>query len=133
MREAVARAPATTPQEWLRASTEAVGMAPFPPTPVRLRAAATAMRERPCGEAEVPVARLAAAPFPKLVVSGTWEAAPAAYRETAGDALVACARVVAEEIHADTLFVAGASHWPHTERPDVVNAALRRLWRSAAG
>jgi pimeloyl-ACP methyl ester carboxylesterase len=48
MRSAVARAPAMAPEEWLRASTEAAGMAPFEATPERLRAAATAMRERPC-------------------------------------------------------------------------------------
>ena len=50
----------------------------------RLRAAATAMRGRPC-----------------------WEA--------------------------DVLRVEGASHWPHAERPGVVNSALRRLWRRVAG
>jgi pimeloyl-ACP methyl ester carboxylesterase len=133
MRAAVAGAPAMAPEEWLRVSTEAVGMAPFEPTAERLRAAATAMRERPCWEADVPLAALARAAFPKLVISGTWEHAPAAYREAAGDALMACARVVAEDIGAGLLRVEGASHWPQAERPDVVNGALRRLWRSAAG
>ncbi len=117
----------------LRASTEAVGMPPLEPTPARLRAAATAMRERPSWEADVPLAELAASPFPKLVISGTWENAPAAYREAAGEALMACAAVVAEELGAEMLRVDGASHWPHAERPEVVNATLRRLWRSAAG
>ena len=133
MRAAIAEAPAMTPQEWLRASTEAVGLPPFDPTPARLRAAATAMRERPCWDAEVPLDALAARPYPKLVICGTWETATAAYRETAGDALVACATVVAREIGADVLCVEGASHWPHAERPETVNAALRRLWRRVAG
>jgi pimeloyl-ACP methyl ester carboxylesterase len=133
MRAAVARAPTMTPPEWLRASTEGVGMAPFEPTPARLRAAATAMRERPCWEADVPLGELAAAPFPKLVISGTWERAPAAYRTTAGDALMACAEVVADELAAEILRVEDASHWPQAEQPEVVNAALRRLWRSAPG
>jgi pimeloyl-ACP methyl ester carboxylesterase len=133
MRAAVAGVPAMAPEEWLRASTEAVGMAPFEPTPERLRAARTAMRERPCWEAEVPLTALARAAFPKLVISGAWEHAPAAYREAAGDALMACAGVVAQGIGADLLRVEGASHWPQAERPDVVNGALRRLWRSAAG
>lgn len=133
MRAAVARAPAMTPEEWLRASTEPVGLAPLEATPARLRAAATAMRERPCWEADVPLAKLADAPFTKLVISGTWEGAPAAYREAAGEALMACARLVAADIGAELVRVDGASHWPHAERPDVVNAALGRLWRSAPG
>ena len=133
MRAAVAIAPAMTPAEWLRASTEAVGLAPLAATPAHLRAAATAMRERPCWDAEVPLGELAGTPFPKLVVSGTWDGAPAAYREAAGEALMACARVVAADIGAELLTVDRASHWPHAERPEVVNAALRRLWRSAPG
>lgn len=132
-RAAIAEAPAMTPQEWLRAATEAVGLPPLEPTPARLRAAATAMRERPCWEADVPLDALAAGPYPKLVIRGTWETAPAAYREAAGEALMACAEVVARAIGVDVLRVGGASHWPHAERPDVVNAALRRLWRRAAG
>jgi len=133
MRAAIAEAPATTPRDWLRASTEAVGMPPLDPTPARLRAAATAMRERPCWEADVPLDALAAGRYPKLVICGTWENAPAAYGEAAGEALMACAAAVAREIGADLLRVEGASHWPHAERPEVVNSALRRLWRRAAG
>ncbi|MEV0086231.1 hypothetical protein [Saccharopolyspora sp. NPDC050642] len=37
-----------------------------------------------------------------------------------------CARVTAERIASQ---VPGASHWPHSQRPDVVNDALRELWR----
>jgi pimeloyl-ACP methyl ester carboxylesterase len=133
MRSSVARAQETTPKEWLRASTEAVGMEPFPPTPARLRAAATAMRERPCWDADVPLATLAAAPFPKLVIAGTWEDAPAAYRRAAGEALMACAEVVAGDIGGEILRVKGASHWPQAERPEVVNDALRRIWRRTPG
>jgi pimeloyl-ACP methyl ester carboxylesterase len=133
MRSEVAHAPAMAPEEWLRAATDAAGMAPFEATPERLRAAATAMRERPCWQADVPLAELAGAAFPRLVISGTWERAPAAYREAAGDALMACAEVVAAGIGAELLRVEGASHWPHAERPDIVNGALRRLWRSAPG
>lgn len=133
MRAAVARAPAMTPEEWLRASTESAGMEPFAPTPARLRAAATAMRERPCWDVEVPLAQLARAPFPRLVISGTWERAPAAYREAAGEALMACAAVVARVLGARILRVPGASHWPQAERPEMVNDALRRLWRCAPG
>jgi pimeloyl-ACP methyl ester carboxylesterase len=133
MRASVAEAPAMTPREWLRASTEAVGLAPLEPTPARLRAAANAMRERPCWEADVPLAELAGAAFPKLVICGTWKRAPAAYREAAGEALMACAEVVARAVGAELLRVEGASHWPHAERPEAVNAALGRLWRSVPG
>jgi len=91
------------------------------------------MRERPCWEADVPLDALAAGRYPKLVICGTWENAPAAYGEAAGEALMACAAAVAREIGADLLRVEGASHWPHAERPEVVNSALRRLWRRAAG
>jgi pimeloyl-ACP methyl ester carboxylesterase len=45
---------------------------------------------------------------------------------------MACADVVASAIGAEMLRVDGASHWPHAERPDVVNAALRRLWHPLA-
>jgi pimeloyl-ACP methyl ester carboxylesterase len=79
------------------------------------------------------VGELADTPMPKLVISGTWDGAPATYREAAGEALMACAAVVAGELGAGVLRVEGASHWPHAERPDVVNDALRRLWRSAEG
>jgi pimeloyl-ACP methyl ester carboxylesterase len=64
------------------------------------------------------------------VISGTWEGAPAAYREVAGEALMACARAVAGGLGAELLRVEGASHWPQAETPEAVNAALRGLWRS---
>jgi pimeloyl-ACP methyl ester carboxylesterase len=133
MRAAVARAAVMTPEEWLRASTAEVGMRPLEPTPARLRAAATAMRERPCWDMDVPLAELARTPFPKLVISGTWGRAPAVYREAAGNALMACAEVVACDLRADILRVEGASHWPQAERPDIVNRALRSLWLRARG
>ena len=76
MRASVARAPEMSPEEWLRASTEAVGVAPLEPTPARLRAAATAMRERPCWDAVVPIEQLAAARWPKLVIAETGTARP---------------------------------------------------------
>jgi len=119
-----------TPEQWLRASTEAVGMEAFEPTPKRLRAAATALGERPCWEADVPVAPLADATWPKLVIAGTWEVAPEAYRLFAGPASMACAEVVAATIGARLLRVAGASHWPQREQAAVVNAALLALWES---
>jgi pimeloyl-ACP methyl ester carboxylesterase len=134
MRTAVADpAASASAEEWLRRSTEAVGMPALEPTPERLRAVRTAMTERPCWDAEIPVSDLAAAPWPKLVIAGTWETAPPAYREIAGAASIACAEVVAESIGGRMLRVPGASHWPQREQPGLVNAALADLWASAAG
>jgi pimeloyl-ACP methyl ester carboxylesterase len=60
------------PEEFLRAFLEAVG-APVPPgrfSPDLLQGARMLMLERHPWEAEIPLDELAAAPFPKLVVSG---------------------------------------------------------------
>ena len=129
MREGIKRVPPNFPaKEWLRLSTESVGMAVPDPTPTRLRAAQTSLHERPCWEAEIPIEPLATASWPKLVISGTWETAPQAYREAGGKPLMACARMVAERIHARLLRVPGASHWAHWEQPEIVNNALCDLW-----
>ncbi|MEO3781304.1 alpha/beta fold hydrolase [Micromonospora sp. B11E3] len=101
------------------------------PMEFAVRAAQTAMRERPCWEADLPVDSLRPTSYPKLVLAGSWESAPADYRSTTGDALVATARVVAERIGASFHRVAGADHSPHQERPDEVNRLLLELWRQA--
>ncbi|MGW2658541.1 alpha/beta fold hydrolase [Streptomyces sp. NPDC001478] len=114
------------PVDYLRQSTEGLGMPMPDPTPERLRAVTTSMRERPVWEADPPLEPLAAAPWPKLVVSGTWEDAPELYRRYAGEPLLACAEAVAQRIGARRLRVPG--YYPHTQHPDQVNAALRDLW-----
>lgn len=129
MRKAIGNLPSNlSAEQWLRLSTEPVGMPVPDPTPARLRAAQTSMHERPCWEAEIPIEQLATAAWPKLVISGTWETAPQAYREFGGKPLMACARVVAERINARLLRVPGASHWAHWEQPEIVNSILRDLW-----
>lgn len=131
-REGHAKLPKDLPAEvYLRAATDSVGWPPLPPTPDRLRAAGTAMRELPCWEAEIPVEPLRAASWPKLVIGGTWETAPALYRQRGGEPLMACAEVTAERIGARLLRVTGASHYPQVECPDVVNAALRETFSMA--
>ena len=115
-----------TPEQYLRASTEGLGMAMPDPTPQRLRAVATSMHERPVWEAVVPLSPLRAAPWPTLVVCGTWQDAPELYRRYAGEPLIACAEAVAETVGARLLRVAG--YYPHTQQPGTVNAALRDLW-----
>jgi pimeloyl-ACP methyl ester carboxylesterase len=114
------------PEEYLRLSTEGLGMPMPEPTPARLRAVRTSMRERPVWEADPPLEPLSDAPWPKLVVSGTWEDAPELYRRYAGEPLLACAEVVADRIGARRLRVPG--YYPHTQHPTEINAALRALW-----
>lgn len=115
-----------TPEQYLRASTEGLGMAMPDPTPQRLRAVATSMRERPVWEATVPLEPLQAAPWPTLVICGTWEDAPELYRTYAGEPLIACAEAIADTIGAELLRVAG--YYPHTQQSATVNDALRELW-----
>jgi pimeloyl-ACP methyl ester carboxylesterase len=132
-REGRAKLPPDLPAEvYLRAATDSIGWPPLTPTPDRLRAAGAAMRELPCWEAEIPVEPLRAAPWPKLVIGGTWETAPALYQQRGGEPLMACAEVTAGRIGARLLRVTGASHYPQVERPDVVNAALREMFSMAS-
>ncbi|MER5263002.1 alpha/beta hydrolase [Actinosynnema sp. NPDC002837] len=135
--EALARAraavgglpPDLTPGDYLRLSTEAVGMPAPEPTPARLRAARTTMAERPCWDADVPLEPLAGAPWPALVIRGDWSGAPEEYRRLAGVPLQAAAEVIAERIGADLLTVPG--FYPHVQQPAAVNAALAELWDRA--
>jgi pimeloyl-ACP methyl ester carboxylesterase len=119
-------------EDYLRANAE-FGFDVPAFTPRRLRATRTAMAERPAWEAEIPLAPLAAADFPKVVVTGAWDEANPRYREAAGLALTACGAFVAERIGARLVRVPGADHFPHRDRDGLVNALLRETWRSAAG
>jgi pimeloyl-ACP methyl ester carboxylesterase len=125
--EGLSRLPADlTPATYLRLATESVGLPSMKATPERLRAAATTMHERPCWQGDLPVADLAQATFPKLVITGTWEDAPAAYRKLAGEALMTCARITARRIHAELLTVPG--YYPHVQHPQLVNRILTEFW-----
>jgi pimeloyl-ACP methyl ester carboxylesterase len=118
-------------EDYLRANAE-FGFEVPEFTPRRLRATRTAMAERPAWEAEIPLAPLAAAGFPKVVVTGAWDGANPRYREAAGEPLMACGAFVAERIGARLVRVPGADHFPHRDRDGFVNALLRETWRSAA-
>ncbi|MFG3525859.1 alpha/beta fold hydrolase [Streptomyces sp. NPDC047917] len=115
-----------TPEQYLRASTEGLGMAVPEPTSRRLRAVATSMRERPVWEAEIPLEAIRGAALPTLVICGTWEHAPAAYREHVGLPLMAVAESLTDSLGGRLLRVPG--YYPHTQEPAVVNAALREFW-----
>jgi pimeloyl-ACP methyl ester carboxylesterase len=115
-------------EDFLRVSTEPYGL-PVPEfTPRRLRATRTAMRERVSWEAEVPLAPLAAAAFPKLVVNGSWETADPQLRAFNGDAMAACGRTLAALVGARHVTVPGTAHDPHRDRPGDVNALLASHW-----
>ena len=131
-RRYVAASRSMSAEDYLRAAYSGSDE-PIPePFEFALRSAQTAMRERPCWEADVPVDAIRPAKYPKLVLAGTWETAPADYRSTTGDSLVTTARLVAERIGARFHQVAGADHSPHQQRPDEVNALLLHLWKQAA-
>jgi pimeloyl-ACP methyl ester carboxylesterase len=114
---------------YLKLSMKAVGMDPLEPTPRRLRAAATTMRERPCWDGDLPLAPLADGTYPKLVIIGDWSDTPALYREKAGVPVMITARVTAERIGASLLEVPG--YYPHVQHPEIVNDALARLWAAS--
>ncbi|GAA3952512.1 hypothetical protein GCM10023085_38790 [Actinomadura viridis] len=121
--------PDLTPAEYIRLSTEGLGLPVPEATPERLRAARTSMRERPCWDADIPLGPLAAAPWPTLIITGTWENAPEAYRKYAGEPLMAAAEVIAADIGAEHVRVPG--FYPQVEQPGLVNDALDALWRRA--
>ncbi|MFG3253410.1 alpha/beta fold hydrolase [Streptomyces sp. NPDC048172] len=118
--------PGLSPEEFLRASTEGIGMEPPEPTPARLRAARTSMGERGVWEADPALAPVRDAPWPVLVISGDWTGAPPLYREYAGEALMAAAEALTDALAARHLRVPG--YYPHTQQPALVNAGLRELW-----
>ncbi|MCX4851255.1 alpha/beta fold hydrolase [Streptomyces sp. NBC_00893] len=115
-----------TPEQYLRASTEGLGMVMPEPTSRRLRAVATSMRERPIWEAEIPLEVIRGAALPILVICGTWEQAPDAYREHVGRPLMAVAECLTDSLGGRLLRVPG--YYPHTQEPAVVNAVLREFW-----
>ncbi|MFF8917304.1 alpha/beta fold hydrolase [Streptomyces sp. NPDC015032] len=115
-----------TPEQYLRASTEGLGMAMPEPTPRRLRAVATSMRERPIWEAEIPLEAIRDAALPTLVICGTWERAPAAYREHVGLPLMTVAESLTDSLGGRLLQVPG--YYPHTQNPTAVNTTLREFW-----
>ncbi|TDE23996.1 alpha/beta hydrolase [Nonomuraea mesophila] len=128
----IAELPELTPEQWLQASVGSTGSPPPEASEPRLRAAGTALRERVCWEAAIPLPALRAAAFPKLVISGTWESAPEQDRERGGVPFMACARITAERVGGRHASVPGAGHWPHVEAPETLNGLLAELWHQAA-
>jgi pimeloyl-ACP methyl ester carboxylesterase len=96
-----------------------------------LRAAATALHERPCWLADLAVEPLARADFPKLVMVGAWDVIPPGYRPGMADTMLAVSTTIAERIGATLVRVPGAAHELQRQAPAHTNALLAELW--AAG
>jgi len=79
---------------------------------VARRSVRRSMDERPPDEAEIPLAELAAAPFPLLVCRGAWDQAPERARALAGRAFAAVCDVLVERAGAEPAVFAGAAHQP---------------------
>jgi pimeloyl-ACP methyl ester carboxylesterase len=92
--------------------------------PDKVAAIRTSMHQRMPWEAEVPIDMLAAAPFPKLVISGGWNTASPATRATAGAGLRAVCDVLAERIGAERAVIPGGFHSPQIEQPTAFNECL---------
>lgn len=73
----------------------------------------------------------ALAEWPKVVVNGV-HGGPCPDRRADPDTApsAVCGESVAETIGARHMRVDGTGHYPHRERPEAVNAVLRRLWQS---
>jgi pimeloyl-ACP methyl ester carboxylesterase len=96
------RATRPGPREYLAFFLPLIGSAmtlPDPLPPALEQGARAAMAERPPQEAEVPLRELAAAPFPKLVISGGHN-----------EALDAVCDVLEQRLPAERAVVAGAGH-----------------------
>jgi pimeloyl-ACP methyl ester carboxylesterase len=93
-----------------------------------LRAARTALRERPCWLADLATEPLAAGDFPKLVIVGSWETVPAGYRPGMAKVMQAVSEAVAGRIGARLVRVPGAAHEPQREQPERVNELLANFW-----
>ncbi|MBM2622418.1 alpha/beta hydrolase [Actinoplanes sp. LDG1-06] len=109
------------------------GDRPRPGPPARvLRAARTALNERPCWLADLPTAALHAAPFPKLVVLGGWETATPGYRPGMAELMTTVGTAVAARIDAQLFPIPGAAHEPQREQPETLNTLLESFWAAAA-
>ncbi len=112
-----------TPEQFLAGFQRALGETvkePMDLSPESRRSVTQSMDEPPPWEAEIDLDAVAAAPCPKLVVSGEWT-----------PAVEAVANVLTERLHAERLHVAGAGHAVHHTAAEQFNARLVALIESA--
>jgi len=94
------------------------------------KAAQSSWIERPPWEATIPLDELAAAEFPKLVIRGAWDVAPAAARDRAGRAFGAVCDVLEERLGAEAAVFQGAAHNPQLLGAPF-NERLASFWEAA--
>lgn len=90
------------------------------------------MHQRMPWDAPIPLRRLKAAAFPKLVISGDWASASEASRAAAGVALNDVCDVLASRIGARRAVISDAVHYPHRSRATAFNACLAEFLDSAS-
>jgi pimeloyl-ACP methyl ester carboxylesterase len=95
-----------------------------------LTAAATSWHERPPQEAEIPLAELARAPFPKLVIRGGWDKAPPSARERAGLFFGRVCDILVRELAAESIVFPGIAHNPQL-LGGPFNERLQEFWSRA--
>jgi pimeloyl-ACP methyl ester carboxylesterase len=116
------RGPTDDPEAFLGGFLRKVGSAFEPPSPLPPeieQGARTLIVERPPSEAEIPLSKLAAAPFPKLVVSGGHHAA-----------FDAICEVLGRELGAEQVVLQGFGH--SVQRHPEFNAVLADFVERAA-
>jgi pimeloyl-ACP methyl ester carboxylesterase len=128
----MARARQATPADYLRAAFDDAGLTRPEPADLLARAARTALGERPCWLADIPIAPLTKATFPKLVITGAWDVEAPGYPPGTGEVLQLVATTVANKIKANLVRIPGTAHEPHRDRPKTVNALLTDLWTGRA-
>jgi pimeloyl-ACP methyl ester carboxylesterase len=123
---------AADPEDYTRRFFAAFGFS-APTEPLdgdALRAATSSWRERPPWEAKLDLDGLRAAPFPKLVVRGAWDAAPPEAQAIGGRAFHAVCDVLVEELEAESATIPGVAH--SVQRAgEPFNERLRAFWESA--
>jgi len=124
---------AMTEEQYLRGFLEAWGfeLGEGPAlNAVARRSVRRSIGERLPTEAEIPLADLAAAPFPILVARGGWDAAPEAARAIGGRAFIAVCDLLVERLGAEEAVFPGAAHQPQL-LGEPFNRRIAEFWRAA--
>ena len=94
----------------------------------------TALHQRPAWEAEIKLSSLAAAPFPKLVISGGRQHLPQEKRRLPSTlAMLAVCDLLTERLDAQRAIFQKAAHNPQIEMANLFNLRLRAFLQDASG
>lgn len=97
---------------------------------VARRSVRRSIGERLPTEARIPLAALAAAPFPILVARGGWDAVPEAALAIGGRAFIAVCDLLVERLGAELAVFPGAAHQPQL-LGEPFNRRIAAFWRAA--